>query len=225
MTDQQKDILIAKMLESPASLSAYEVEMIIGDEELRDIYDASSRVDSALHPMPSIDVDAEWNRFKARISRKRFALGRVLRVAAAVAAVMLVAVSVILRVERFEYVKAEPESSAHNPGARSVSKVVKDSHNLLVAVENDLQAEAPRRSVASLKKQPETNVKVVEEANGEPIDIDEYLRVQQARIDNDLALCAAEVYEDQYNQIRPMLDAFDDDYSDLDNTIQSVIMQ
>lgn len=47
MTDEHKEILIAKLLDSPASLSDEELDAIAHDDELRDLYGVSSAVSDA----------------------------------------------------------------------------------------------------------------------------------------------------------------------------------
>lgn len=63
MTEEQKEILIAKMLDAPASLSDMELDAILNDDELRDIYAASAALDSAYAAEAEFDMDAEWKRF------------------------------------------------------------------------------------------------------------------------------------------------------------------
>ena len=47
MTEQQKEILTAKMLDAPASLSDEELALIGNDPELRDIYEMSASIATA----------------------------------------------------------------------------------------------------------------------------------------------------------------------------------
>lgn len=63
-------------------------------------------------------------------------------------------------------------------------------------------------------------------AQEEPvIDIDEYLRIQQARIDNDLAIQAAESYMEEYDNLVPILDAAGVYDPEFDNAIRKVTME
>ena len=70
MTEEQKEILIAKMLDAPSSLSDVELDSILHDDELRDIYEASAALSSACIRQPEWDMKAEWNSFRPRIRRK-----------------------------------------------------------------------------------------------------------------------------------------------------------
>ena len=67
MTEEQKEILIAKMLDAPSSLSDVELDSILHDDELRDIYEASAALSSACIRQPEWDMKAEWNSFRPRI--------------------------------------------------------------------------------------------------------------------------------------------------------------
>ena len=82
MTEEQKEILIAKMLDAPASLSDMELDAISDDDELRDIYAASAALDSAYAAEQEFDMDAEWKRFSPRLHRKPDKMRWFMRVAA-----------------------------------------------------------------------------------------------------------------------------------------------
>ena len=56
-------------------------------------------------------------------------------------------------------------------------------------------------------------------------DVDEYLRIQQARIDNDLAMQVAESYTEEYDDLVAILDAAGAYNPELDNVIRKVTME
>lgn len=89
MTDEQKEILIAKMLDAPSSLSDKELDAILHDDELRDIYEVSSAVSSAYAGQPELDMEDEWKRFRPRLRRKPTAMRWAMRVAAIFLGVVL----------------------------------------------------------------------------------------------------------------------------------------
>lgn len=91
MTEEQKDILIAKMLDAPATLSEKELELIATDDELRDIQKISAAISGALTPNIEIDAQQEWARFRPRIHRKPSPMRWVMRVAAIFLGIMLAA--------------------------------------------------------------------------------------------------------------------------------------
>ena len=82
MTEEQKEILIAKMLDAPYSLSDEELDLMMHDDELREIYEASAALSSALIRQPELDMKAEWDRFRPRLRRKPAPMRWVMRVAA-----------------------------------------------------------------------------------------------------------------------------------------------
>lgn len=55
--------------------------------------------------------------------------------------------------------------------------------------------------------------------------MDEYLRIQRARVDNDLAMQAAESYMREYNDLVALLDAVEAHNPELDNMINQVTME
>ncbi len=83
------------------------------------------------------------------------------------------------------------------------------------------------RSSSSKSPSAKSSVKdeTVEPVKTEEIDIDEYLRVQQARIDNDLALQAAAVYQEEYDNLLPILILSGIDTDDFENEIGIVTAQ
>lgn len=71
MTEEQKELLIAKMLDTPSSLSEEDLELILHDEELRGIYEASAALSGACIRQPELDMIAEWNCFRHALSVSR----------------------------------------------------------------------------------------------------------------------------------------------------------
>lgn len=164
MTEEKKDILIGKMVDAPDTLTDQEVETILNDDELMDIYNTSSEIRRAYMRQPEIDVDAEWLRFRPNIKRKISYFSRALRVAAVfTGAVILAGIAV------------------HFGGT--------PAHET------------------------------------EQIDIDEYLRVQKARIDNDIAMQAAEMYTDEYRLIINRLSDMGIYDGNFDNAIARITIQ
>lgn len=66
-----------------------------------------------------------------------------------------------------------------------------------------------------------------DECGNSDLDIDEYLRIQQARIDNDLAMQHAEIIIDELATIQQMCDAIGENngMEIMESTIRQVIMQ
>lgn len=61
MTEEQIEILIAKMLDAPSSLSDEELDSILQDEDLRSFYAASAALGNACIRQPEWDMEAEWH--------------------------------------------------------------------------------------------------------------------------------------------------------------------
>lgn len=231
MTEEQKEILIAKMLDAPSSLSDEELDSILLDDELRDIYEASVALSSACIRQPELDMKAEWNSFRPNIRRKPTAMRWVMRVAAIFLGVFLASSLAV----RFDYiftnnqpatiavVEQSPELNyapvvPQNPQTTEMKKddagkntTIDRKHSLVDSHHHSTKVEISQSPPA---------------AQVEPdIDIDEYLRIQQARIDNNLAIQVAESYIVEYDDIVAILDAVGAYDSELDNAIKRVTME
>lgn len=229
MTEEQKELLIAKMLDTPSSLSEEDLELILHDEELRGIYEVFAALSGACIRQPELDMRAEWNSFRPLIKRKQTLMCWPMRVAAILIGVILVsgiAIRIIDNVftgnQTSEIAKTEQSQEAHD------SPVVLQNYQATEAKEETKQelATVRRPSVVTdrhLAKaeigQPKTVVDQVE------TDVDEYLRIQQARIDNDLAMQVAESYIEGYDDLVVILDAAGAYNPELDNVIRKVTME
>ncbi len=89
MTEQQKEILTAKMLDAPASLSDEEPALIGNDPELRDIYEMSASIATASAARTRFDMADEWARFSPRIAGPRLKMRWIMNVAAALLGVIV----------------------------------------------------------------------------------------------------------------------------------------
>lgn len=195
MTEDQKEILIAKMIDLPASLSEEELEQIVKDPELREIYEISSRLDDALAPMPDIDMADEWARMQPRLRRHHSVMSRSLRVAAAVAGVVIVSGLAVLTRNHFQPVQQEKVIAEII--SRKNDKSMQTATTIATAVyDNEVkEAEVPAKPHPKAKKK-KTNFT----PQTEDIDIDELLRIKQARIDNEIAMQNIEIYRLEHEQ-------------------------
>lgn len=232
MTEAQKEILIAKMLDAPSSLSDEELNAILDDEELRDIYAASALVSSAKAAQPVLDTRAEWERFRPRIRRKPSSLRWIMRVAAIFLGVIFAsAIAGNLIDYVFTYYAPQPAIAKADSPQQSDSAPLVQAAQQTVEPEMTLKVETPKQ-----KKHPATPSRHLAKADipkpaaelpvvDTDIDIDEYLRIQQARIDNDLAVQFAEAYMEEYDDLVPLLDAAGVYNAEFDNAIQRVTME
>lgn len=229
MTDEQKEFLIAKMLDAPSALSAEDLEAIEQDEELRDICQMSADLSSACIREPEMNMNEEWARFRQQLNRKRSARRSALRIAAIFAGVLVVA-SVAVRIMNLESgsdstprtAKAEPIQPTH-----SLSTPTALAGPALMAQQNQPTTSPrhnPKRVRNAKARISPPRVAETSQAMNE-IDVDEYLRIQQAIIDNELALQAAEMLTDELTAISLVSDSGSEPNPELDNAIKRVTMQ
>ena len=230
MTEQDKDILIGKMIDSPSSLTDEELDMIQIDDELKDIYKISSELMGASMPQPEMDVEREWRLFRHRILPKPSPTRWIMRVAAIFLGVIFIG-GVLVRIidkaldvpkttvaivqETKKTVEIKPNEE--NTNSKAIRK--KEESQSLISSSKDASS---GQHMSMSKNMKEKQMDLPEEE----IDVDEYLRLQQARIDNDLAMMAAESYIYEYNEF---LQEIDDpnayETTELENAIRQVTMQ
>lgn len=231
MTEEQKEILIAKMLDAPASLSDMELDAILNDDELRDIYAASAALDSAYAAEAEFDMDAEWKRFCPRLRRKPDKVRWFMRVAAIFLGV-LIASGVVVKIINTSFThdpqpviakveqvsKAAERPTPHVPEQTTMTEPKAPRNH---AVDHDSKHYNTRHIAKAEVSMPATTP-----AQAEPeIDVDEYLRIQQARIGNELALQIAESYMEEFERLVPILDAAGLYSSEMDDEIRKVTME
>lgn len=193
MTQEEKDILMEKMLDPEGVLTDAELERVFQDDELKEIYEVSSAVRGACVQPSKIDVKQEWRLFRHSILPKPSLWRWAMRVAAVflgilfVSAIAKIAIDRILTEEK-QVIVAKSESLTAEKHEQEIS-----NPKPLQEVGNDGFATPPvhavRKAVALRRNVAHRAVEEEEE-----IDVDEYLRLQQARIDNDMALIQAELY-------------------------------
>ena len=230
MTEEQKDILIAKMLDAPSSLSDREVESILSDEELRDIYEMSAAVRGAFIDQPDFDIADEWNQFRPKIRRMSSRMRWVMRVAAIFLGVAFAGGVMVRMIDRAletpkpkiakaQDIKKSVEINLMEQEPKS-NDATKNEDSRLVSRRNNAASSGQHASKSSTIKTKHT------EHTEEDIDIDTYLRIQQARIDNDLAMMTAESYLYEYNEFLQSIEDIEAyDTTELENAIRQVTMQ
>lgn len=201
MTDREKDILIEKMLEAPGQLSPGEIAAILADEELRDIYGISVRLKTALRRPPAVDTADEWKRFSKRITvRRRRPLFAIMRCVAAVVALLLVSVVIVRLTVR--------DGDADIKDILADSKNIVDSAAVVLPATDDSAVPAPETApcvnageakphfaAAPRRKTQRAITPTAQAERYAEADIDHYIKVEQARIDNDVAMAMAEAYK------------------------------
>lgn len=217
MTEQEKDILIGKMLDSPSSLTDEDLSMILSEEELKEIYELSSVVKGACIRQPEIDVAMEWRLFRHRILPKPSPIRWVMKVAAIFLGVAL-ASGIIVKF--IDHIFTQNDSPVVAEAGKPLDKINQLNGNCAgnhPYVNNksisDTYPEAENKAsviVSYTSKTPKlTSDKV--EVEEEDIDVDEYLRRQQAEISYEIALLNAEIYLDERDAIREFMGYLNED--------------
>lgn len=213
MTQEQRDQIISRMINAPETLTEADIEAIRRDEELRDLYELSASLSAAAAPAPEYDMAKEWETFRRKMRRRpapsRWAW---VRRSAAVFLGVIVVGGLLGRV--IDAVFTTDASSGQIAQA-----VLTDTIFATVTPELDVDlevTEAPApvapSPVPSKKKLPAKTAELMTELIAEA-DIEEILRAQEARVQNDLALSAAQAIREEYTsnlQIYDILTETDD---------------
>lgn len=201
MTEEIKNTLIEKMIDRPDTLTTDEIMAICGDEELRELYDISSKLQDTLQPVPQTPVAQEWDMFSRRLSmrrpKKKLYL-RLIQTAAVVAGLLLISAAIV------KITGHAPSAPDPSLTADVVNTDITESPADTIRCQNDklvttLKNDASHITDASKpdKNHSAKKAKSSSTPTATP-DFDEYLRIEQARIDNEIAMAMAEVYEAEY---------------------------
>lgn len=225
MTEEEKDILIEKMTDKPNSLTSEDIDAILMDSELREIYRISSSLQEAASSRIEVDGLKEWELFRPRLKKVRSPFRWIMRVAAIFLGIVILS-SVIVKIIDHVF---------EHPAAPVISKVNDVKENNYKMKEDTKNIEA--NSIASLNEKNEVNsqklaVKIsnsleeeLETEQANEIDIDEYLRIQEAKIENDLALLNAEMYLEEIEHIKQELESQGVEEEWIEKEIKKVTMQ
>lgn len=230
MTEEKKEILIAKMLDTPSSLSDEELDLILNDDELCDIYSVSANISGACIRQPEFDMNAEWNKFRPRLRRKPTTMHWIMRVAAIFLGVLF-ASSVVVKIidSAFTYDQRPVIAKVEKSTAIDNEAVV--HHNIQVPKseeEPEIKQRIERNNSGSnrhLTKTETNHPGSTVPQDESDIDVDEFLRIQEACIDNDLAMQVAESYVEGYDDLATLLNAAGTLNPELDNMIKKVTME
>lgn len=231
MTEEKKEILIAKILDAHSSLSDEELDLILNDDELRDIYSVSAYITGAYIRQPEFDMKAEWNKFRPRIRRKPTAMHWIMRVAAIFLGVLF-ASSVVVKIIDSAFtddrrpVIAKVEHSPEiddKPVVHQNAQVTESEEEpeIRQEIESNNSYGGNRHLTEAETSHPGRSVSQDESDT----DVDEFLRIQEACIDNDLAMQVAESYAEEYDDLATLLDAVGTHNPELDIMIKKVTME
>lgn len=189
MTDEKKYNLISKMLDAPETLTDDELDLIVSDDELIGMLDASAKLKAAYTVPANINAEEEWKRFRPRIKRLNRMPARWWMRAAAIFLGVIFLSALLVRLTGFVLTPgrqpfvadAEQAPQQERPAAGLVAEPV---------IPDKAPVAAPTHVVSSTKMAKSHKRSVKKE-----IDIDEYVRIQQARIDNNIATLMEEIKE------------------------------
>lgn len=193
MTEEQKEILLGRMVDNPAGLSSDDMAMIAGDEELRELYQLSADLKTACVKPPEIDEAKEWQRFRSRmrVAGRRRRWSRMVRVAAIFLGVMLLSGVAVTLIDRKMLMPESTEIAAVPVDTVSVAPMQKEAASPELIAEGAVK-DAVKDAVGEAKCAD------VKQCTPSEPSIEEYLAVQQARIENEIATELAEAIKQQY---------------------------
>lgn len=219
MTEEQKEFLIAKMLDTPASLTDEELEDIVSDTELRDIYEVSATAAEALSTKAEFDLADEWALFHKRLKRRRLPLRQIFKAVACLAGIITISAV---------FLKTTTTSLSDNAPAAICEATTADKEampSIPISPEATLTPSSNHQTTISALKQPAPSqngeVAIQELPPLSDSELEEYLDLQQARIENDLAMLNAEAIIDDLNSM------YDDDWQQKESiraAINTIIM-
>lgn len=216
MTEEQKDILTAKMLDAPSTLTDAEIEAILADAELRDIYDMSVAVGNACNPGPEVDLKEEWAAFSKLLHRRPSRIEWLPRVAAIFLGVIVLSGIVKTVVDRALTADTSPLI------AEVAATVPSDTVDVPEPTDPDVKDSDGEPQSAATQRQTQNEPY----ATAEALDLDEYIRIDQARIDNELALLtAAEIEAESEDMLIMMLEEGEEIPDDIDTNLTNLTLQ
>lgn len=189
MTEEQKEILLGRMVDNPAGLSSDDMAMIAGDEELRELYQLSADLKTACVKPPEIDEAKEWQCFRSRmrVVGRRRRWSRMMRVAAIFLGVMLLSGVAVTLIDRLMLMPESTEIAAVPVDTVTVAPMQKE------AAGPELIADVAVKEAVGEAKRAGWKHSTPSEPS-----IEEYLAVQQARVENEIATELAEAIKQQY---------------------------
>lgn len=191
MTDETKNSLVEKMIDRPEELTSGEIMSIMEDDELRQLYEISVGLQDSLGCGRQVDAAKEWDAFRPRLRRRRrHPLLLIAGVAAALAGIVIL-VGIMADTSGFRHQEL-PLTASLDKEESMVEKNIAEAPEVSDTEVKRLEHLAPAVQKTTVAKS------ALAGGDDTTIDIDEFMRIEQARIDNDIALAMARVYEDEY---------------------------
>ncbi len=230
MTEEQKNILIAKMIDDPDSLSNKEIETILEDEEIREIYDLSSTLRATASESQEIDIDREWRLFRHRLHPNKFNFRPVMRIAAIFLCILFVGGIAVKLTDRVFTLEKHSNTASIEPAPSPTETILPVSAETvsILPEEKSLPSSSgnihPAKCSQKIKQKKEASETDLSAPN-EGIDPEEYMRILEATMDNELAIANAEIYMEEYQTMRDLID-FPDNFDErLTKIVMNLTMQ
>lgn len=199
MTEDIKNFLIEKMIDRPAELSPDDIQTILHDEDLREIYDASVLLRDAMISPSLSDPADEWKRFRSRIvpTRRRAPWLRYMAYAAAIVVLALLVPMMTRLLDRNADSETTTIIAKHedttvmvaSPDIHQVPNITAVQPATIVAHEPTASPAPTYSPIAKRSPSPK------HQSSPSDVDIEQKVRTQLARIDNEVAMALAQVYE------------------------------
>ncbi len=217
MTEEQKDILIVKMLDAPDSFTDKELDMILHDEELKDIYETSAIVNGASISHKEFDAQQEWRLFQHKILPKPSLTRRFMRIAAIFLGLIVVG-GIIGKIidytltKEYEEQMAETATTPTPNNQNNKEDASKISYlNPIPTPQQVTESATPANAIVHSKTDQSKAFKALQKEEEEEIDVEEYLRQQQEEIEDAIIRQNAEIYIDEYYAMKEFISGMNDD--------------
>ncbi len=212
MTEEQKDILIVKMLDAPDSLTDKELDMIVHDEELREIYETSAIVGGASSSQKEFDAELEWQLFRHRILPKPSLTRRFMRIAAIFLGVIVVG-GIIGKIIDYTLSKVYEEQVAETIKSTTPKshQIKEDTPKIPYVEPTSMPEQAKEAATPKIAATQKKTFQPLQNDEEEEIDVEEYLRQQQEEIEDAIIRQNAEIQIDEYYAMKEFISGMNDE--------------
>ncbi|MDE7393674.1 MAG: hypothetical protein K2M80_04285 [Muribaculaceae bacterium] len=234
MTDELREILLAKMLDNPRELTADQLASIESDGELRELYSLALAVAGSSVAVPGMDVDAGWDALKPRLAtkpKKRFNLSASVIGAAAAVTLLVVAIAGVIlnpQLPSESDIALITSVDDQHPAQLSIAEIKRHFSASLPTTESVMA------KVVTITPEPEVTLEPPEPPEPEvdeqftvvEIDPEELIRIEEARLDNEVAMAIADVYRTELqNQLDIAAAMIDNGLADDDASLLQQLRQ
>lgn len=199
MTPHDRELLIEKMLTRASALTDSEIDEIIADEELCQLYDAALHTRAAV-ALKDYDAQSEWQAFSASLSPRRQRWWSASRAAAVAAVAIAIAAAAVMIFGPSADMGSAPglvagtdtivETVAENADTTdALMPELPPTEAELVADADPVMPLAPKITPKRKKSHPAPQIPTEDE-------VKEQIMIEKARIENEIATLVAQTYID-----------------------------